>query len=71
MNTSSPIDELRALVAEESRLRAEIGLPPGPSFHERLVGPAPGDPNLELDLLLAEEATLRAELGHKPREDTP
>lgn len=28
------LDEVRRIVAEESRLRQELGLPPGPSFHE-------------------------------------
>ena len=27
-------DETRRLIAEEARLRQELGLPPGPSFHE-------------------------------------
>lgn len=56
------LDEVRRLVAEESRLRQELELPPGPSFHEVCA--------MTGDQLWLEATRLRMELG-LPADDGP
>ena len=56
------LDELWRLVAEESRLRQELGMSPGPTFYELCV--------MTDDQLALEETRLRMELG-LPADDGP
>lgn len=53
--------EIRRLHAIEARLRQQLGVPPGPTFHERPT--TPGE-------LALEEANLRMHLG-LPATDEP
>ena len=56
------LDEVRSLVAEESRLRRELGMARGPTFYELCV--------MTGDQLALEETKLRMELG-LPADDSP
>ena len=56
------LDEVRSLVAEESRLRRELGISPGPTFYERCA--------MTGDQLWLEVTRLRMELG-RPADDDP
>jgi len=56
-------DETRKLVAEESRLRQELGLPPGPTFYEVR--------SMTTDELWLEATRLRKELGLLADDDPP
>jgi hypothetical protein len=55
-------DETRCLIAEEARLRQELGLPAGPSFYEYWA--------MTGDQLEREDSKLRRELG-LPSDDHP
>jgi hypothetical protein len=56
------LDEVRSLVAEESRLRRELGISPGPTFYELCA--------MTGDQLWLEVTKLRMELG-RPADDGP
>ena len=56
------LDELRSLLAEESRLRQKLGMAPGPTFYELCA--------VTSDQLALEETKLRMELG-LPADDSP
>ena len=56
------LDEVRSLVAEESRLRRELGMTPGPTFYELCA--------MSGDQLALEQTKLRMELG-LPTDDSP
>ena len=56
------LDEVRSLVAEESRLRRDLGISPGPTFYELCA--------MTGDQLRLEVTKLRMELG-RPADDGP
>lgn len=56
------LDEVRSLVAEESRLRRELGISAGPTFYELCA--------MTGDQLWLEVTKLRMELG-RPADDGP